>query len=151
MAKIEVYKPKDEDWIIAKPSAGETESEGASRYRHRGSQSEPQLLEVRGRPDLQVKVHAHETGEFFYIVKGEMHFGQHVLKPGDSIYVPGLMMYSFKAGPEGVQFLNFRPRQDLTHLWPDDMKKLQALPEKDKPAFIAENVEKAKAYYGMVD
>ena len=102
------------------------------------------MLEVRANPGQQVGVHAHETGEIFYIVKGEMIFGQHTLKPGDSIYIPGMMLYSFKAGPEGVQFLNLRPRVDLTHFWPDDIKALDALPAADRPAFITDNVEKAK-------
>ncbi len=151
MAKIQVFKTQDSEWNVAKPLAGQTESDGASRVRHPGGAAEPQMLDVRANPNIQAKVHAHETGEFFYIVKGEMHVGQHVLEPGDSIYIPGMMLYSFKAGSEGVQFLNFRPRQDLTHFWPDDLKALQGLPEKDKAAFITGNIEKAKKYYGMVD
>jgi len=152
MARIEVYKSRDDDWNIAKPPAGQTESQGASRTRHAGGGPEvPQVLEVRANAGQQVGVHAHETGEVFYIVKGEMIFGQHSLKPGDSIYIPGMMLYSFKAGPEGVQFLNLRPRVDLTHFWPDDIQAIDTLPDSDKPAFIADNVEKAKRYYGMID
>ena len=149
MAKIEVYHAKESDWVVAKPAPGQEKSQGASRPRHAGSPDQPQMLEVKVFPGEQVPVHAHETGEFFYIVRGEMHFGQHVLKPGDSIYIPGMMLYSFKGGPEGVEFVNCRPRQDLSHFWLDDVKAMEKLGPQEKAAFIAANIEKAKSYYNL--
>ena len=98
MSKIQVFKDTGEGWSMTKPEAGKTHSATAGRIRFMGSESEPQLAEVKVFPNEQVEVHAHETGEFFYIVKGEMHFGQHVLHGGDSIYIPGGVLYSFKAG-----------------------------------------------------
>ena len=32
------------------------------------------------------------------------------------MYVPGGTVYSFRAGPDGLRFFNFRPRLDATYL-----------------------------------
>ena len=109
------------------------------------------MIEVKVFADQRVSVHAHETGECFYIVRGEMQFGKHTLKAGDSIFVPGLTPYSFKGGPEGVEFVNFRPRQDLTHFSSEEVQTMKKMPQQERTEFIAQNIEKTKAYYNMVD
>jgi len=44
-----------------------------------------------------------------------MTFGKKlVLQAGDSISIAGMTLYGFDAGPEGVRFLNFRKKKDLT-------------------------------------
>jgi hypothetical protein len=43
-----------------------------------------------------------------------MHIGGRVLGPGTSVAIAGKTFYGFTAGPDGLQFLNFRPRQDVT-------------------------------------
>ncbi len=123
MAKIDVFKSHVAPWVTYKADPGA----GGSRERHSRGVDEPQLFEVKASPNLQGEVHAHEQDEIIYIVAGQMIFGRHVLNPGDSIAVPGMVLYSFKAGPEGVQFINFRPQKDPTYYRKDEFMKLQKL------------------------
>lgn len=127
MAKITVCRQEGLDWVQGKPNPGSTEPTGASRQRHPGNDGEPQLFEVRTEPGMQAEVHAHEKDEVIYIVAGQMLFGQHTLNPGDSIMIPGNRLYSFRAGPDGLQFLNFRGQKDVTYYRKDEFQKLQTL------------------------
>ncbi len=151
MSKIEVSHLSDTEWIVANPMAGETQPKGASRKRHDGGPADPQLLEVKVFAGLAVTVHAHETPEILYIVKGQMLFGKSVLNPGDTVAIPGLALYSFQAGPEGVEFLNFRPRQDLTHFMREDVYAMKEMQPAERAEFIQGNVRKALEHYHMVD
>ena len=80
-----------------------------------GSAELPELMEIRLRPNQTTVIHCHDEHEIMYVVAGEMCFGSKVLGPGSSVFVPGGAFYTFRTGPEGLQFLNFRPRQDLTY------------------------------------
>lgn len=151
MSKVEVGLLSEAKWIVANPQQDGEVSKGASRMRHTGSDADPQLLEVRVNPGQEVMVHAHETGEILYIVKGQMNFGKSQLKPGDTVSIPGLALYSFSAGPEGVEFLNFRPRRDLTHFTREDVYAMKAMAGDERAAFVKANVDKTLAHYNMVD
>jgi quercetin dioxygenase-like cupin family protein len=82
------------------------------RVRHDGAGASPQLLELEYPPNYKVEPHAHDLGEIIYVVRGSLLVGAHRVGPGDSVHVPGSTLYSFRAGPDGVCFLNFRPRAD---------------------------------------
>jgi len=62
-----------------------------------------------------VQVHAHTEDEIIAVVEGELRLGSQVCGAGSSIFVPAKTLYGFKVGPQGVRFLNFRPRQDQTY------------------------------------
>lgn len=100
---------------------------GASRARHPGSDEEPQLVEVELKPNTAVDVHAHKQPEIMYVIRGEMSFGAQVLRTGDSVSISGLTLYKFKSGPDGVRYVNFRPRKDQTFFAPDQLAKYQQL------------------------
>ena len=51
-----------------------------------------------------------------YILEGEIIFGNRSFGPGSTISIPGNTLYGFRAGPEGLRFLNFRPRADTTFI-----------------------------------
>ncbi len=127
MAKIQVFKKDSTPWKMAKPSPGSDQDSAASRERHPGSEDESQLFDVKAGANFQAEVHTHEEDEIIYIVAGQMIFGQHVLNPGDSVYIPGMVLYSFKAGAEGVQFVNFRPRKDISYFRKDEFAELQKM------------------------
>jgi quercetin dioxygenase-like cupin family protein len=82
-------------------------------FHHDGSADEPQLLEVEFPPNQEVPPHAHQEDEILYIVRGEIHFGNRVLGPGSSVFIPRMTLYSFKAGPDGLVWVNFRPRKPV--------------------------------------
>lgn len=127
MAKIQTYEKDSTPWLVAKPDPGSDQSSAASRERHPGGDDEPQLFDVKLGPNGHSQVHTHEEDEIIYIVAGQMQFGQHTLNPGDSIYIPGMVLYSFKAGPEGLQFINFRPRKDISYYRKDEFIELQKM------------------------
>jgi hypothetical protein len=52
--------------------------------------------------------HSHDADCIYYVLSGELHAGSAVLKPGDGIFVPCDHPYTFTAGPDGVEFVEFR-------------------------------------------
>src|SRR3954452_2013679 len=44
----------------------------------------------------------------YYVLSGQVVMGSRVLKAGDGFFVPNGMPYKYKAGPEGVEVLEFR-------------------------------------------
>ena len=58
---------------------------------------------------FMVPRHSHNNSDcMYYVLGGEMHLGNQVLKKGDGVFVPVDTPYSFQAGPEGVEILEFR-------------------------------------------
>jgi quercetin dioxygenase-like cupin family protein len=82
---------------------------GRTREHHLGSDTAPELFEVRFQPDTVVNSHAHLRDEIIFVVEGALILGSRVLTPGSSVFVAANTLYSFRAGPEGVHFVNFRP------------------------------------------
>jgi len=82
---------------------------GRTREHHLGSDTEPELFEVRFQPGTVVNSHAHLRDEIIFVIEGSLQLGSRVLEPGSSVYVAANTLYSFRAGPHGVRFVNFRP------------------------------------------
>ena len=61
--------------------------------------------------------HSHSADCLYYIVGGELRMGSRVLKKGEGFFVPADTHYSYEAGPEGVEVLEFRnaSRFDVQH------------------------------------
>ena len=93
---------------------------GTSRYHHRGSEMEPELLEVRLDPGTVVNAHAHRRDEIIYVVEGALVLGNRVLPPGSSVLITADTLYSFRAGPEGLRFANFRPTSGAGYMGKDE-------------------------------
>ncbi len=81
---------------------------GSTCFHHDGTVDEPQLFEVQFPPNHEVAAHAHQVDEIVYVVSGEIIFGKQVYGAGSSVYIPKMTLYSFRTGPEGLVFLNFR-------------------------------------------
>lgn len=86
------------------------------KIHHRGSEDEPQLLEVEVDPDLELASHAHKATEIIVVVRGELRFGARKVRAGESLLVPGGTLYSLRSGPEGAVFHNFRGAADYTYV-----------------------------------
>ena len=93
---------------------------GKTREHHLGSETEPELFEVKFGPDTAVQPHAHLCDEIIYVIAGQLILGSRVLDPGSSVLIAGHTLYSFRAGPEGVHFVNFRPRSGASYLSKDE-------------------------------
>jgi quercetin dioxygenase-like cupin family protein len=52
--------------------------------------------------------HSHDADCVYYVIGGELRLGNQVLRKGDGFFVPSGAPYSYRAGPEGVEVLEFR-------------------------------------------
>ena len=52
--------------------------------------------------------HKHDTNCIYHVLAGEAHLGNAVLKSGDGVFVPKGTIYEIKAGPQGLEVLEFR-------------------------------------------
>jgi quercetin dioxygenase-like cupin family protein len=128
MAKVTTTRPGSAPWVTRAPGGSELdwieippddENVGGKRTFHPGPNDDPhglELFEVRLAPDRTIESHAHESDEIIYVLSGQMHLGATVLEAGSTVHVPGRTLYTFKAGPQGLHFLNFRPRPDRSYL-----------------------------------
>ena len=68
------------------------------------------LVHVWFGPDFPLFRHSHPRyGDcLYYVLAGEVVLGSQRLGPGDGFFVPNEMPYKYKAGPEGVEVLEFR-------------------------------------------
>jgi mannose-6-phosphate isomerase-like protein (cupin superfamily) len=121
MEKVRIHPVEDVAWRRVTDDTSEelelSEEELKSSYAvHEPGDGETlQLFEVDFEPGCRVQVHAHDEDEIIYVLKGELHFGRQVLRPGSSLFIRGKAFYSFSAGPEGLRFLNFRPKADRAY------------------------------------
>lgn len=119
MEKVRMHPVEDVAWrrVADNPDRdsmdlGEEELKSSFAIHEPGDDETLQLFEVDFEPGCRVQLHAHDEDEIIYILRGELHFGRQVLRPGSSLFIKGKAFYSFSAGPEGLRFLNFRPRAD---------------------------------------
>jgi quercetin dioxygenase-like cupin family protein len=97
-----------------------------------GGPEDLQLFEVRVQPGGRTQSHAHTESEIIYVLEGDVEFGGRSVPAGSAINVPGNTLYSFRAGPNGLRFLNFRGRRDFTFISKDDFmadRELRTSPE----------------------
>jgi predicted metal-dependent enzyme (double-stranded beta helix superfamily) len=73
---------------------------GTTREHHLGSETEPELFEVKFGPNTVVQPHAHLCDEIIYVIAGQLILGSRVLEPGSSVLIAGQTLYSFRTGPE---------------------------------------------------
>ena len=122
MAKTRPHPVEEIAWTRVRDMGEENLPEGLSdgdlnsmfAIHEPGDERNPQLFEVSYEPDGSVDIHSHDEDEIIYILEGEMHFGNKVLRPGSSVFIAGGSYYGFKAGPEGLRFINFRARADYS-------------------------------------
>jgi quercetin dioxygenase-like cupin family protein len=89
-----------------------TELEGHLAFHEPGDATTPQLMEMRLKPDTLIAPHSHAEAEIFYVAEGSLHWGDHALEAGGSIFIPADTVYSFRTGPTGARLLNIRSRAD---------------------------------------
>lgn len=127
MPKLEICEGASLPWMAAREGGPRTASESTievanqhgdermcHRMHHPGGDADLQMFEVRVPPGYTVESHAHDEDEIVFVLDGEMVLGARVLTAGSSVKIPGKTLYSFSAGSEGLRFLNFRGRRDIT-------------------------------------
>ena len=123
MPPVSIRRVEDLKWEYGPEVAPDTEDkQRAGRcFHHPGTESAPQLFEVKLRPNQIVAPHAHEHNEIIYILSGELRLGNSLLQAGSSIAILGETIYGFSAGSQGVHFLNFRPCLEIGQLTVDEI------------------------------
>jgi mannose-6-phosphate isomerase-like protein (cupin superfamily) len=53
-------------------------------------------------------LHSHDADCMYYVIAGSIKLGSEVLGPGDGFVIPAEVPYTYVAGPEGVELLEFR-------------------------------------------
>lgn len=121
MAKVRITAPEKQPWQVsglrprteaAKAIMPDGGPASGYKIREPGTECAPQLVELRMHPHEEVELHCHDQDEIMYILSGEMQIGARKVGPGTTIYIGGGVFYAFKAGPEGLHFLNFRSHID---------------------------------------
>lgn len=116
MAKISIRQPEElvavvvRDMVPPERHGDYTEDELAtvatSYFPHADEDLELGLFSMP--PHAVAEPHAHTAPEIFYVTAGSVHFGAQVCGPGSAIFVGEMVLYGFRAGPEGASFLAFR-------------------------------------------
>lgn len=124
MARVRVHSAEKLGWNTVReqtrgeplPGLSESDLDARVAFHEPGGEASCQLFEVIYDPGAEVAVHRHDEDEIIYVVDGEMVLGARSLRPGSSVFIAGGTFYGFKAGPQGLRFLNFRPRADTTYI-----------------------------------
>ena len=66
------------------------------------------LLYAWYKSDYLLPRHSHNSDCLYYVTGGELRIGSHVLRKGDGMFIPKDHAYSYQAGPDGLEVLEFR-------------------------------------------
>ena len=66
------------------------------------------LVHVWFKANYPLPRHSHDSDCMYYVISGEAHMGNQVLRPGDSFFIPAEAPYVYTAGPDGVEVLEIR-------------------------------------------
>ena len=66
------------------------------------------LVHVWFKANYPLPRHSHDSDCMYYVISGEAHMGNQVLRAGDSFFVPAEAPYVYSAGPDGVEVLEIR-------------------------------------------
>ncbi|MCB2047570.1 MAG: hypothetical protein KDE32_05005 [Novosphingobium sp.] len=66
------------------------------------------LMHAWFKKDYPLPLHSHSADCLYYVVAGSARLGTEQIGPGDSFFVPANTPYTYHAGPEGVEVLEFR-------------------------------------------
>jgi hypothetical protein len=58
--------------------------------------------------DYPLPLHSHSADGLYYIISGSARLGTETLGPGDCVFIPANTPYTYRAGPDGLEFLEFR-------------------------------------------
>jgi len=61
--------------------------------------------------------HSHDSDCLYFVMAGELKLGSRVLKKGDGMFIPAHAGYTYQAGPQGVEVLEFRNATNFSFLF----------------------------------
>ena len=66
------------------------------------------LTHVWFKKDFPLPLHSHDANCLYYIVGGSLRLGDKTLGKGDGFFIPSDMPCTYRAGPDGVELVEFR-------------------------------------------
>jgi len=66
------------------------------------------LVHARFEAGFRLPRHSHSADCLYYVIGGEAHLGTRVLRAGDGFFIRAEAPYTYTAGPDGVEVLEFR-------------------------------------------
>jgi hypothetical protein len=96
--------------------------------------------------------HVHDADCMYYLLSGQAHLGNQVLGPGDGFFAPAGAPYTYTAGPEGVEVLEFRATStvELKYLEsPERWEKLIELADESRDRWSVETAAHGYAWTGV--
>jgi len=96
---------------------------------------------VRMAPGYIIPRHSHTSACLYYVTEGELHLGKQVVGAGGGFFVPFDAPYTYQAGPDGAEVLEFRATTSgmVTH-WsesPEGWERVVANGEAHRDEWIA--------------
>lgn len=61
--------------------------------------------------------HSHDTDCLYFVMAGALRMGTQILRKGDGMFIPANAGYTYEAGPEGVEVLEFRNATHFSFLF----------------------------------
>lgn len=71
------------------------------------------LMHAWFKKDYPLPLHSHSADCLYYVIAGSARLGTEDLSAGDTFFVPANTPYTYHAGPEGVEVLEFRHTLDI--------------------------------------
>ncbi len=114
MGKVTITNIKDAPWVVEKPDGKGPRKIGTQMI---GEEDTPGMraMILNKEPNWQTSVHSHSTDELIHVLEGELVIGQKRLGPGSLLLIEKDTQYQFKAGPNGLRFMNIRPGPASIH------------------------------------
>src|SRR4051812_39482959 len=103
----------DESMLGNLKSLQETQGPNATETRYLFGGNGMSLCSVWFRSGYPVVLHSHDADCLYYIVAGSIRLGTETLEAGDGFFVPTDVPYTYTAGPEGVELLEFRTAEEF--------------------------------------
>ena len=66
------------------------------------------ITHVWFKKNFPLPLHSHDADCLYYITAGSLRIGDKTLEKGDGFFLPKDMPYTYRAGPKGVELLEFR-------------------------------------------
>jgi quercetin dioxygenase-like cupin family protein len=66
------------------------------------------LTSIWFKPGFALPIHSHNSDCLYYVISGQVIMGTETLSAGDGLFLPADTWYSYAAGPEGAELLEFR-------------------------------------------
>lgn len=90
----------------------ETDAQTEIKKHFSGDDGKLALMEIKEVSDAESVLHYHDESEIFFVLEGDMYFGNRKCSEGDSIYIAAGTQYKFKTGPNGCRYLKFNAQAD---------------------------------------